>query len=179
MIMVALVIFWLRRRKRTANGGQVSTRRHVCRWCPIFRLGFRFLPHVPTTLRTSAPLLHHPFSAVPSSTLHHIHNPLPPHPPPMNTSSSTLQHIHIPLPPHPPPMNTSVTDDIFVAAILAAICSAFSALAPIFRTWILVGVGIGKFFFDYVFKTFSGCMLASGWLPVSLRICTGWNVMMC
>jgi hypothetical protein len=27
-------------------------------------------------------------------------------------------------------MNTSVTDDIFVAAIFAAICSEFSALAP-------------------------------------------------
>jgi len=91
------------------GGGQVSTRRHVCRWCPFFRLGFRFLPHVPTTPRTYAPLLHHPFTAFPLSTLH---------------------HIHIPLPPHPPPMNSSVTDDIFVAAILAAICSAFSALAP-------------------------------------------------
>ena len=43
---------------------------------------------------------------------------------------STLHHIHIPFPPHLRTMNTSVTDDIFVAAILAAICSAFSALAP-------------------------------------------------
>jgi hypothetical protein len=43
---------------------------------------------------------------------------------------STLHHIHIPFTPHRVTMNTSVTDDIFVAAILAAICSAFSALAP-------------------------------------------------
>ena len=38
-----------------------------------------------------------------------------------------------PSPPHPPPMNSSVTGDIFVAAILAAICSAFSALALVQR----------------------------------------------
>jgi len=43
---------------------------------------------------------------------------------------STLHHIHIPYAPHLTTMITSVTDDIFVAAILAAICSAFSALAP-------------------------------------------------
>jgi len=90
------------------DGGQDSTRRHVCRWCPFFRLGFRFLPHVPTTPRTPARLHHQPFTAFPPTTHH---------------------HIQIPFTPHPKPMNTSVTDDIFVAAILAAICSAFSALA--------------------------------------------------
>ena len=60
------------------DGGQVSTSRHLCRWCPFFRLGFRFLPHVPTTPRTSAPLLHHPFTAFPPSTHHHIHIPRTP-----------------------------------------------------------------------------------------------------
>ena len=88
------------------GGGQVSTRRHVCRWCPFFRLGFRFLPHFPTTPGTSASLHHQHFTAIPPTTLHHIHTP------------------------HQPALNSSVTDDIFVAAILAAICSAFSALAP-------------------------------------------------
>jgi len=67
--------------KRTANGGQVSTRRHVYRWCPFFRLGFRFLPHVPTTPRTSAPvkrqrLLGRPFLNTPSYTHHPIPAPL-------------------------------------------------------------------------------------------------------
>ena len=50
-----------------------------------------------------------------------------------------------------------------------------------------MGVGIGKFLFDYVLKTFlpqnecSGCMLSSGRLPVTLRcgnrlnIIMGWN----
>ena len=42
----------------------------VCRWCPFFQLGFRFLPHVPTTPRTT-PFTNH------SSTLHHIHIPSP------------------------------------------------------------------------------------------------------
>ena len=54
--------------------------------------------------------------------LHHIHIPSPP-------ANEYLFH-NTPVNPPPPPMNTSVTDDIFVAAILAAICSAFSALAP-------------------------------------------------
>ena len=88
----------LRRRKRTANGGQVSTRRHECRWCPFFRLGFRFLPHVHTTPRTSAPLLHRPFTADPSSTLHHIHIPLSPH----STANECLFH-NTPAYTHPPP----------------------------------------------------------------------------
>ena len=94
------------------DGGQVSTRRHVWSWCPFFRLGFGFLPHFPTTPRTSAPLLHHPFTAFLPSTLH---------------------HIHIPLTPQTHSINSSVTDDIFVAAILAAICRAFSVLAPFFK----------------------------------------------
>ena len=56
------------------DGGQVSTRRHVCRWCPFFRLGFRFLPHVPTTPRTTPlPSLH----GLPS-----LNTPTYTHPPP-------------------------------------------------------------------------------------------------
>jgi len=46
-----------------------------------------------------------------------------------------------------------------------------------FQAFIWVGVGLGKFFFDYVLKlsrhenTCSGCMLASGCLPVLMDTC--------
>ena len=83
---------------------------------------FRFIVNIygfqsPTTLRTapSQPL------SRPSLPQHSI----------IDTSPS-------PLPPTPGHGNITVSDDFFVAAILAAICSAFSALAPMFKLQILI-----------------------------------------
>ena len=68
--------------------------------------------------------------------------------------------------------------------ILPVSVMIMAALA-IFQAWICVGVGIGKFLFVYVLKTFSpqklrffGFMLASGLLPLSLRSYNGLDIIM-
>ena len=62
-------------------------------------------------------------------------------------------------------------------------CRMIIAALAIFQAWITVRVGIGKFLFDILVtkSECSGCMLASGWLAVTLRsgngliIIIGWN----
>jgi hypothetical protein len=59
------------------------------------------------------------------------------------------------------------------------------AALVIFQIWIFVAVGIGKFLIDLDFRNFfntkitwSGSMLALGWLSVLLRYSNGLNVVM-
>jgi hypothetical protein len=54
------------------------------------------------------------------------------------------------------------------------------ATLSIFQAWTLVGVGIGKCVKNILAmkNTYSGCMLDSGGLPVSLRSYKGLNIIM-
>jgi hypothetical protein len=54
------------------------------------------------------------------------------------------------------------------------------AALALFQVWISVGVGIGKCVKNILAtkSTYSGCMLVSGWLPVSLHSYNGLNIIM-
>jgi len=94
-------------------------RKRTARWRPSFYSPARvsLVPILPAGFQIPATRSYHTphFRTTPSLSHHGL--------PSLNTPSYTH-------PPPPAPMNSSVNDDIFVAAILAAICSAFSALAP-------------------------------------------------
>ena len=64
---------------------------------------------------------------------HFTNTPSPPHLRPFRHSlpHPSLKHAHLAPPPFPRHGNITVSDNFFVAAILAAICSTYSALAPV------------------------------------------------
>jgi len=68
----------------------------------------------------------------------------------------------------------------FITLNFLPICLMIMAALAIFQAWVSVGVGIGKSFKNILAmkSTYSGCVLASGWLPVSLCSYNELNVIM-